>query len=66
MEPISEPGGLTHPTLPECALSAAGIATRYRQRPLVHFTDVRFLATPALPVENETSYGLEAALIRGH
>lgn len=46
-------------------LAAAGIATRYRQRPLVHFTDVRFLATPALPVENETSYGLEAALIRG-
>ncbi|MDF3043083.1 MAG: hypothetical protein K0Q71_5789 [Thermomicrobiales bacterium] len=28
MEPIYEPGGLTHPTLPECALSAAGIATR--------------------------------------
>ena len=39
--------------------------TRYRQRPLVHSTDVRFLATPARNVEEETSYGLEAAAIRG-
>jgi phosphate-selective porin OprO/OprP len=43
----------------------AGAGTRYRQRPLVHTTDVRFLATPALNVETETGYGLEAALIRG-
>lgn len=40
-------------------------ATRYRQRPLVHTTDVRFISTPALPVGEETDYGLEAALIHG-
>ena len=40
-------------------------ATVYRQRPLVHFTDVRFIATPALGVEQETSFGVEAAIIRG-
>lgn len=42
-----------------------GTTTRYRQRPLVHATDVRFMATPALLVERETHYGLEAAAIRG-
>jgi len=41
------------------------MATRYRQRPLLHATDVRFVATPSLPVERETSFGLEAAVIRG-
>ena len=41
------------------------MATRYRQRPLVHATDVRFVATPSLAVERETSFGLEAAMIRG-
>jgi phosphate-selective porin OprO/OprP len=41
------------------------VATRYRQRPLIHSTDVRFISTPALPVEREINYGLEAALIRG-
>lgn len=46
-------------------LPGLGMTTRYRQRPLVHSTDVRFIGTPALAVENETSYGLEAALIRG-
>jgi len=39
--------------------------SRYRQRPLIHSTDVRFVATPALPVDRETSYGLEAAIIHG-
>jgi phosphate-selective porin OprO/OprP len=39
--------------------------TRYRQRPLIHSTDVRFLTTPAIAVRNESSYGLEAALIHG-
>ncbi len=38
---------------------------RYRQRPLVHTTDTRLIATPVLPVSEETSYGLEAAVIRG-
>jgi phosphate-selective porin OprO/OprP len=42
-----------------------GVTTRYRQRPLVHFTDRRFIGTPALRVEDETDYGLEAAMIRG-
>lgn len=38
---------------------------RYRQRPAVHATDIRFIATPSLPVIEETSYGLEAAVISG-
>ena len=45
--------------------AATGPATRYRQRPFVHTTSTRFLATPALRVERETNYGLEAALIDG-
>jgi phosphate-selective porin OprO/OprP len=45
--------------------AAFGPATRYRQRPFVHTTNTRFLATPALRVEQETSYGLEAAMVRG-
>jgi phosphate-selective porin OprO and OprP len=44
---------------------AALATTRYRQRPLVHTTDVRFIGTPALTVENETHYGVEAAVIHG-
>jgi len=40
-------------------------ATRYRQRPLVHATDVRFVGTPSLAVERETHFGVEAAMIRG-
>lgn len=43
----------------------AGETIRYRQRPLVHFTDTRFISTPALRVEDETSFGLEAAMISG-
>jgi phosphate-selective porin OprO and OprP len=46
-------------------LAERGASTRYRQRPMIHTTDTRFLATPALPVEKETHYGLEAAVIRG-
>jgi len=42
-----------------------GGTTRYRQRPLLHATDVRFVGTPALAVANETHFGLEAAMIRG-
>lgn len=38
---------------------------RYRQRPGVHSTDTRFIATPNLPVTQETSYGVEAAVIHG-
>jgi phosphate-selective porin OprO/OprP len=45
--------------------AAFGPAVRYRQRPFVHTSNTRFLATPNLRVEEETSYGLEAALVRG-
>ena len=45
--------------------AAAGPATRYRQRPFVHTSNSRFLATPGLRVSTETNYGVEAALIRG-
>ena len=41
------------------------IDTRYRQRPFLHTTDTRFLATPTLAVQQEQHYGLEAALVRG-
>ena len=46
-------------------LDDGGAATRYRQRPFLHTTDTRFLATPALAVADETGYGLEAALVGG-
>lgn len=46
-------------------LLARGTTTRYRQRPLIHASDARFIATPALAVDRETNYGLEAAIIRG-
>ncbi len=39
--------------------------TRYRQRPYLHANNSRVLATPALDVDSEFNYGLEAALIRG-
>lgn len=42
-----------------------GTSTRYRQRPLIHATDIRFIATPELPAEEERRVGLEAAAIRG-
>jgi phosphate-selective porin OprO/OprP len=45
--------------------AAAGPTTRYRQRPFVHTSNTRFLATPGLRVGTETNYGLEAALVRG-
>jgi phosphate-selective porin OprO/OprP len=46
-------------------LAERGDTIRYRQRPMVHTTDTRFLATPGLGVTDETNYGLEAAVIRG-
>lgn len=45
--------------------AGSGPATRYRQRPFIHTSNTRFLATPGLRVEKETNYGLEAALING-
>jgi phosphate-selective porin OprO/OprP len=46
-------------------LAVTGPVTRYRQRPFIHTSNTRFLATSGLRVERETSYGLEAAAIRG-
>lgn len=45
--------------------AASGPATRYRQRPFVHTSNSRFLATPNMRVGTETNYGIEAALVRG-
>ncbi len=45
--------------------AAFGPPTRYRQRPFVHTSNTRFLATPNLRVGTETTYGVEAALVRG-
>ena len=46
-------------------LNDAATTVRYRQRPLVHFTDERFVNTGNIPAVSETGYGLEAAAIRG-
>jgi phosphate-selective porin OprO/OprP len=46
-------------------LAVFGPATRFRQRPFIHTSDTRFISTPGLRVGEETSFGLEAALIRG-
>lgn len=41
------------------------MSVRYRQRAFVHVKEARFLATPALTVEAQSNYGLEAAAIDG-
>jgi phosphate-selective porin OprO/OprP len=46
-------------------LAENGFTARFRQRPLLHATDVRFIDTRALAVEDERRLGLEAAVIRG-
>lgn len=46
-------------------LQDADDSVRYRQRPAVHTTDVRFIDTGSIPAEKETGYGLEAAGIFG-
>lgn len=38
---------------------------RYRQRPLVHFTEKRFLDTRRIAAQSETSLGVETAVVRG-
>lgn len=43
----------------------AATTARYRQRPFVHGSDVRFIDTGAVNADGELSYGLEAAMIRG-
>ena len=47
-------------------LNDSATSVRYRQRPAVHTTDVRFIDTGNIAgAENETSYGVEAAGIFG-
>lgn len=46
-------------------LNNAAASVRYRQRPLVHFTSVRFLNTGNIAATSETSYGAELAAING-
>ncbi|WP_394728309.1 OprO/OprP family phosphate-selective porin [Altererythrobacter sp. GH1-8] len=42
-----------------------GATTRYRQRPLVAFTDERFINTDRFSADSEFMYGLEGALVSG-
>ncbi|RIV88967.1 OprO/OprP family phosphate-selective porin [Aurantiacibacter zhengii] len=42
-----------------------GDTVRYRQRPLVHFTNERFINTGNMPATSELGAGLEAAFISG-
>ena len=44
---------------------AGGGTVRYRQRPLVAFTDERFINTGTILADAETSFGLEGAFISG-
>jgi phosphate-selective porin OprO and OprP len=46
-------------------ISTSVLTTRYRQRPLVHTTDTRFIGTPGLELDSEKRFGLEAGLIHG-
>ena len=47
-------------------LNDFGMATtRYRSRPALRITDARYIGTPALDVEKEQRFGLEAAAVRG-
>ncbi len=39
--------------------------TRYRSRPQIRTTDIRFVSTPNLSVDEERNWGAEAALIAG-
>ena len=47
-------------------LNDVGIAaTRYRSRPSIRITDMRYIGTPGLAVEKEQRFGLEAAAVNG-
>ena len=43
----------------------SGIPISYRQRPFLHSTDSRILATPSASIAEELNYGLEFAAIHG-
>lgn len=46
-------------------LNDSAASVRYRVRPMVHTSDIRFIDTGAIPATSETGYGLEAAYISG-
>ena len=46
-------------------LNDASQTVRYRQRPMLHTTGVRFIDTRLIDAKSETGYGLEAAAIHG-
>lgn len=46
-------------------LGGAAASVRYRQRPMIHTTDERFINTGSFSAASETGYGLEAAYISG-
>ena len=46
-------------------LGASNSGVRYRQRPLVAFTDTRFIDTGVFSATNENSFGVEGAFISG-
>lgn len=41
------------------------VSVRYRQRPLVHSTETRYVATPGLFPKREQTWGVEAAAVNG-
>ena len=46
-------------------LNDASQTVRYRQRPILHTSDIRFIDTRLVSASSETGYGLEAAVIHG-
>lgn len=46
-------------------LNDAGNTVRYRVRPFIHATDIRFIDTGNIGADAETGYGLEAGLVSG-
>lgn len=46
-------------------LNDAASSVRYRVRPLIHSTDIRFIDTGNLAATRELGYGLEAAYLKG-
>ncbi|MBB4640065.1 OprO/OprP family phosphate-selective porin [Rhizorhapis suberifaciens] len=46
-------------------ISLTDAGSRYRARPFIHSTDVRFIDTGTFTASKETNYGLEAAVVAG-
>jgi phosphate-selective porin OprO and OprP len=49
----------------QAGLARSGGTTRYSARPATRLADISPVGTPALRVDRETSWGLEAAFVRG-